>query len=72
MIYAGRLAGAGCELPKIEQNDKKLERPMSSSGLWWADDDDDTLVVEKIFLDIKKTCAVLITEPKILNFRSSI
>jgi hypothetical protein len=33
-ICAGRLAGA-----KIERDGEKLERPMSSSGLWWADDD---------------------------------
>jgi hypothetical protein len=26
-----------------EVNGGKLEKPMSSSGLWWADDDDDEL-----------------------------
>jgi hypothetical protein len=39
-ICAGRLAVAGCEKPRIERDGKKLEMPMSSSGLWWADDDD--------------------------------
>jgi hypothetical protein len=38
-ICAKRLAGAGCELPKIERDGEPFERPMSSSGLWWDDDD---------------------------------
>jgi hypothetical protein len=39
-IYTGRLAGPVCEYPMIERDGEKLERPMSSSGLWCADDDD--------------------------------
>jgi hypothetical protein len=38
---SSRQAGARCEKPRIERDGEKLERPMSSSGLWRADDDDD-------------------------------
>jgi hypothetical protein len=48
-ICAGRLAGAGCEWPRIERDGERLERPMSSSGLWWADDDDDSIEGEVLF-----------------------
>jgi hypothetical protein len=46
-VCGGRLAGAGCELSKIER-DGEQERPMSSSGLYWADDDDNDVI--KIWL----------------------
>jgi hypothetical protein len=41
-----------------DRDGEKLERPMSSSGLWWADDDDDDdvsykeLIIEVIFFPI--------------------
>jgi hypothetical protein len=33
------VGGAGCERQRVVRDSEKLERPMSSSGLWWADDD---------------------------------
>jgi hypothetical protein len=56
-ICAGRLARAGCELPKIERDGEQLKRYMSRSGLWWTDDDDYNslydedikLILEKVF-----------------------
>jgi hypothetical protein len=39
---AERLAGAGCEQPKIERDGEQLERSMSSSRLYWAGDDEVT------------------------------
>jgi hypothetical protein len=30
---------------KIEREGEKLDRPLSSSGLWWVDDNDETYFV---------------------------
>jgi hypothetical protein len=41
------------QLFKIERDGEKLERPISSSGLWLADDDDETIVLHHSHMSTK-------------------